>query len=121
MDKKKIQYRIGQDNLQKFGLDFHNPVFIISAMLILAFVIEKFVTTQHEKWFKDAVILLLSTLFIAIVSYFVMNWQFLQTLLMAYAETIFVLVILNILLGKWTGMRLIEYMRFKVLINKIEK
>jgi len=50
-----------------------------------------------------------------------MNWQFLQTLLMAYAETIFVLVILNILLGKWTGMRLIEYMRFKVLINKIEK
>lgn len=89
-------------------------------MLILAFVIEKFVTTQHEKWFKDAVILLLSTLFIAIVSYFVMNWQYLQTLLMAYAEIIFLLVVINIVLGKYTGMRVLEYIRFKVLINKVK-
>ncbi|RXJ86619.1 BCCT family transporter [Arcobacter sp. CECT 8985] len=32
-------YEVGQDNLQKFGLDVHNPVFIISALIILAFVI----------------------------------------------------------------------------------
>jgi hypothetical protein len=45
----------------------------------------------------------------------------LQTLLMAYPEIIFALVLINILLGKWTWMRLIEYMRFKVLINKLGK
>lgn len=33
-----IEYEIGQDNLQKFGLDIHTPVFIISALIILAFV-----------------------------------------------------------------------------------
>lgn len=101
----------------------HSFVYSIWAfpMLILAFVIEKFVTTQHEKWMKDAIILLLSTLLISIISYFVMNWQFLQTLLMAYAEIIFLLVIINIVLGKYTGMRVLEYMRFKVLINKLEK
>ncbi|AXH10368.1 glycine/betaine ABC transporter [Malaciobacter halophilus] len=40
MSKKYVtDYEIGQDNLQKFGLDIHNPVFIISALIILAFVI----------------------------------------------------------------------------------
>ena len=32
-------YKIGQDNLQKFGFDIHNPVFAISALVILVFVI----------------------------------------------------------------------------------
>jgi len=53
MDKKKIQYRIGQDNLQKFGLDFHNPVFIISAMLILAFVIGTLASPKEAKEILD--------------------------------------------------------------------
>ena len=35
----KDNYTIGQDNLQKFGLDIHNPVFGISAIVILVFVI----------------------------------------------------------------------------------
>ncbi|NDY96790.1 BCCT family transporter [Wenzhouxiangella limi] len=34
----ETDYRIGQDNIQWLGLDLHNPVFIVSAVLILAFV-----------------------------------------------------------------------------------
>jgi BCCT family betaine/carnitine transporter len=30
-------YSIGQDNIQKWGLDTHNPVFAISASLIFIF------------------------------------------------------------------------------------
>ena len=32
-------HEVGQDNLQMFGMDLHNPVFFISAGLILLFVI----------------------------------------------------------------------------------
>ncbi len=32
-------YEIGQDNIQPFGLDIHNPVFVISGLAIIAFVI----------------------------------------------------------------------------------
>lgn len=32
-------YEIGQDNIRSWGMDFHNPVFIISALLVLVFVI----------------------------------------------------------------------------------
>lgn len=32
------EYEVGQDNLQKYGLDIHNPVFPVSAGMIIAFV-----------------------------------------------------------------------------------
>jgi len=34
-----IDHEIGQDNIQVFGLDIHNPVFMISAVLVVAFVV----------------------------------------------------------------------------------
>ncbi|MEZ5657279.1 MAG: BCCT family transporter [Burkholderiaceae bacterium] len=34
-----IDYEVGQDNIQVIGLDIHNPVFIISALLIVLFVV----------------------------------------------------------------------------------
>ena len=35
----KTDYEIGQQNIQPFGLDIHNPVFLISGLLIIAFVL----------------------------------------------------------------------------------
>jgi BCCT family betaine/carnitine transporter len=31
-------YVVGQDNIEIFGLDIHNPVFVISALVVIAFV-----------------------------------------------------------------------------------
>ena len=33
------EYEVGQDNVRPFGLDIHNPVFVISALSIIAFVL----------------------------------------------------------------------------------
>ena len=38
-DTKAIEYEIGQDNIQILGLDIHNPVFLISGVTIVGFVI----------------------------------------------------------------------------------
>ncbi|MET0009399.1 MAG: BCCT family transporter, partial [Candidatus Thiodiazotropha sp. 6PLUC4] len=38
-DRYDTDYEIGQDNIRNWGMDFHNPVFIISALLVLMFVI----------------------------------------------------------------------------------
>ncbi|MEM8687422.1 MAG: BCCT family transporter [Pseudomonadota bacterium] len=32
-------YQMGQDNIRPFGLDIHNPVFVISSLIIIAFVL----------------------------------------------------------------------------------
>jgi len=37
-------YSVGQDNIQKWGFDIHNPVFVISAGLILLFLVATLVT-----------------------------------------------------------------------------
>ncbi|MEM1161835.1 MAG: BCCT family transporter [Pseudomonadota bacterium] len=33
------EYEMGQDNIRPFGLDIHNPVFVISSLIIIAFVL----------------------------------------------------------------------------------
>lgn len=38
-DDIKSGYKIGQDNITPFGLDIHNPVFLVSALSIIAFVL----------------------------------------------------------------------------------
>ncbi|PHR70285.1 MAG: glycine/betaine ABC transporter [Arcobacter sp.] len=53
MEEKNIKYRLGQDNIRKFGLDMHNPVFIISAILILVFVIGTIASPKEAKEILD--------------------------------------------------------------------
>ena len=53
LDKHSSSYKAGQDNLQKFGLDIHNPVFIISAILILVFVIGTLSSPSEAKEILD--------------------------------------------------------------------
>lgn len=38
-DESVTDYTVGQDNIQVFGLDIHNPVFVISSLVIVAFVV----------------------------------------------------------------------------------
>ncbi len=37
--KFQTDFNLGQDNIRPFGLDIHNPVFLISGLLIIAFVL----------------------------------------------------------------------------------
>lgn len=37
-DRFATQHSVGQHNIQKWGMDIHNPVFVASALLILCFV-----------------------------------------------------------------------------------
>ena len=34
----ETEYELGQDNIRPFGLDIHNPVFVISSVVIAGFV-----------------------------------------------------------------------------------
>ena len=38
-DANDHEYVVGQDNIRVFGLDIHNPVFMVSASLVVAFVV----------------------------------------------------------------------------------
>jgi BCCT family betaine/carnitine transporter len=48
-DPYTTDYETGQDNLKLFGMDLHNPVFFLSAVLILTFVIGTLLFPQNAK------------------------------------------------------------------------
>ncbi|MGB0723206.1 MAG: BCCT family transporter [Gammaproteobacteria bacterium] len=52
-DPYETDYEVGQDNLQMFGMDLHNPVFFMSAVLILTFVIGTLMFPEGAKEMLD--------------------------------------------------------------------
>jgi len=93
----------------------------IFAVLIMITLVEKFVAAQIEKGARGAIILTLETLALSIICYFVASWSWLQNLVFLYPLWIILAAILiNIFLGKWTGLRLSEYIRFREVIKYAE-
>ena len=89
----------------------------ILPLLIIIALVEEFVAVQLKMRLKMATILTLETLALAIIGYFLVSWPFLQSLVLVYPFWILGLaLVINWLLGKWTGLRLTELYRFRRVI-----
>lgn len=91
----------------------------IFPILIMITLVEKFVAVQIEKGNRTAVLLAFETLIISIAGYYLASWVPLIKLIAAHPWIILLTLPINILLGKWTGLRLSEYIRFKQVLKKI--
>jgi hypothetical protein len=102
-------------SLQRTGL----AAVSIFPLLIMITLVEKFIATQIEKGNKTAFYLALETLAIAIAGYYLLKWDFLIEFVVAYPWVILLTIPINIALGKWTGLRISEYLRFKEVFKKM--
>jgi len=102
-------------NLKRTGLASVS----IFPILIMITLVEKFIAAQIEKGSKAALILAFETLIISILGFYIASWETLIGLLIAHPWTILLTIPLNILIGKWTGLRVSEYFRFRSIIKKI--
>lgn len=94
----------------------------IFPMLIMSTLAEKFVSIQTEKGSRSAIQMFGELLFVSLGCYFVVGeWSFLQTTLLAHPEIIFLFVLFNVVLGRFTGLRITEYIRFREVIKKSEE
>jgi hypothetical protein len=92
----------------------------IFPILIMITIVEKFVTTQVEKGNKAALILALETLVISIACYYIASWHFLIGSVLAFPWLVLFTIPINILLGKWGGLRLTEYFRFREVLKNMK-
>lgn len=90
-------------------------------MLIMTTLAEKFVSALGGKGFYAATLLMIETTLVALICYWVVEWQFLQTLMLSYPEIILLLLLANLLIGKWTGLRAFEYIRFREVMKHAEE
>lgn len=93
----------------------------VFAILIMITLVEKFVAAQIERGTAKAIILTAETLLLSVVCFWVIRWKWLQNLVLLYPLWIIVSAgIVNVFLGKWTGLRLSEYFRFREVIKNVE-
>jgi len=101
-------------NLKRTGLASVS----IFPILIMITLVEKFIAVQIEKGDRTALILTMETLIISVIGYFIASWEILIQLLATAPWIVLLTIPINIFLGKWTGLRLAEYWRFKDVIKK---
>lgn len=91
--------------------------FSIFPILILTVLAEEFIAAQFSQGLKVALRVTSWTLLLAILCYFIMSWQLLRVTLLSYPEIALLAIPINIGLGRFTGLRLVEYIRFRELLR----
>lgn len=91
----------------------------IFPILLLVLLTETFISAQISHGAKNAAKMTVETLVLAVVSYFLMSMNATQVWVLTHPElTIGALAGVNILLGQFTGLRMLEYWRFRELLRK---
>jgi transglutaminase-like putative cysteine protease len=84
----------------------------IFPMVIMSNVIENFTTTQVELGTREAIRLTGNTLMVCAACYLTIEWGGLQSIVLSFPEVLVGVVALEIAIGKWRGLRVLEYLRF---------
>lgn len=85
---------------------------------ILTITSERFALSIEEEGMKDTLLMMVQTLLVMSLCYYVMNSLAIQTLMLAFPEIILGIAAMNLWIGSWIGIRVTELIRFKSLLNK---
>jgi len=90
----------------------------IFPMVIMSNVIENFTTTQVEQGTREALRLTLTTLLVCSACYATIEYTGLQSWILSFPEMLIGVIVLEVVIGKWRGLRLLEYARFYELARR---
>lgn len=91
----------------------------IFPMLILVLLAENFLDAQARTKQADAIALTVETIGLAFVSGLILKWEMMQRFALIEPELlIFITASINIIVGKFAGLRVTEYLRFRTLIEE---
>ncbi len=99
------------------SININNILYIILFFIVA----EKLITIITSKEFREYKKSLTGTLIVSLICYLIYNINSILVFLMAYPELIIVLVPINFLLGRFTWLRITEYLRFREIVKSIEE
>ena len=85
-------------------------------IVILTLIAERFTRKVDESDLKEGMMILGQTILVAFACYLAYASPLLETLFFTFPELILAVLAFNLLLGKWIGLRITEYVRFKQLL-----
>lgn len=86
--------------------------------VIMTMVIERFSITLEEEGLKNTLRVTLGTVVVSSFGYLIISPQRVQLLLFTFPEMLLIAMGIMLLIGRYTGYRLAEYLRFRVFILK---
>lgn len=90
----------------------------IFPILLLVLLAETFIDAQITRTFQTALYMTLETLFLALIAFFVLSLQRLQVWVLINPEMAVIgIALTDFLIGRYSGLRVLEYWRFRKLIN----
>lgn len=89
-------------------------------MVIMAMTIERMSVAWEERGAGTAIREGLGTLIVAALAYLVMSWPPLEHLVFVFPEVLLILFSLTLLLGRYSGYRLMELVRFRALAREAD-
>jgi len=91
----------------------------LSIFPILLFILlsDRIVSLFLERDFIETVQTTIITLFLAILGFLLLTWQELRFFTLIYPESILLLIPINIMIGRYFGLRMTEYIKFQPILK----
>jgi hypothetical protein len=89
----------------------------IFPVLLLILLSEQIISVQLERSAQEMIIITLVTFALGILGFLLLSSVHLRNTILLYPELIFLLIPLNIIIGRYFGLRLMEYFRFSSISN----
>lgn len=86
-------------------------------IVIVSITAERFGRSVTTEGMRKSLKITFQTLIVITATYFVMSSITMETFFLAFPELFFLLIGINLWLGKWIGFRMTEYYRFRKLLN----
>ena len=93
---------------------------VLLPLVILTILIERFHVTAEEDGYAFALQLVVGTTIVSAFCYLLLMWDYIGRLLLVYPEAHFFTIALFILIGRYSGYRLVELWRFRDLVKPQE-
>lgn len=95
----------------------------LSIFPILLFILlsDRIVTIFLERDLIESIQTTLITLILAILGFLLLTWVQLRTFVLVYPESILLLIPINILIGRYFGLRMTEYIKFQPILKNASK
>ncbi len=93
----------------------------IFVLLIMSTLSESFLTLEGTEGMLSALYGIVETVLAALLCVFIVRLPMLQSFILAYPESILMTLPLNFLLGRYSGLRLIEYFRFREVFSHLQE
>ncbi|HSW97450.1 MAG TPA: 7TM domain-containing protein [Candidatus Saccharimonadales bacterium] len=89
----------------------------IFPVLLLILLGERVVALQLERNIREVISITFITLVLGVMGFFLLAYVPLRNTVLLYPESILLLIPINIAVGRYFGLRLVEYYRFRQIIN----